>query len=129
MDRARESGICEKVQRIPERHKVQKMQLVWAYGPLLQKRGDRSRKGAKRWQPLRSRVMACEEERRAVSSERREAQQGVEYWRCREKGHHLWTYPKKAACPEWGEAQQKRMVCRECKGKNYVTRNCDSYWR
>ena len=33
------------------------------------------------------------------------------------------------ACPEQGEAQQRKLVCRRCKGENHVARNCDSYWR
>ena len=37
--------------------------------------------------------------------------------------------PKKAVHPEQGKAQQRKLVCRECKEKNHATRNCDSYWR
>jgi len=42
-----------------------------------------------RWEPLRCRVMACEEERVVACSARREAQQLVKCWGCREKGHYL----------------------------------------
>jgi len=31
--------------------------------------------------------------------------------------------------PEQGKAQQRKLVCRECKEENHVARNCDSYWR
>jgi len=45
-------------------------------------------------------------------------------------GHCLWTCPTKAAHPPKGEAQQERkVVCRGCKGENHIARNCDSYWR
>jgi len=37
--------------------------------------------------------------------------------------------PKKAAHPEQEKAQQRKLVCRECKEKNHVERNCDTYWR
>ena len=61
---------------------------------------------------------------------RREAQQGVKCWRYGETGHRLWTYPTKVAYPPKGEAQQERKeVCRACKGESHVTRNCDSYWK
>ena len=71
-----------------------------------------------RWKPLRCRVMACEEERLAAHSERREV------------GHRLWTCPTKAACPPKGEAQQERkVVCKACKREDHVARNCNSYWR
>jgi len=82
-----------------------------------------------RWKPLRYRVMACKEERLAACSERREVQQVVKCWGYGEKGHHLWMCPKKAACPEQGKAQQRKLVYRECKEENHVARNCDSYWR
>ena len=82
-----------------------------------------------RWKPLRYRVMACEEERRAVRSVRREVQQTVKCWGCGKEGHHLWTCPTKAACPPKGEVQQRKLVCRECKEENHVARNCNSYWR
>ena len=81
-----------------------------------------------RWEPLRCRVMACKEERRVACSIRREAQQLVRCWGCGEEGHHLWTYPKKVVHPEQEKAQQRKLVCRECKEENHVTRNCDSYW-
>jgi len=83
-----------------------------------------------RWKPLECRVMRCDKEREAARSTRREAQQGVECWGCREVGHCLWMCPKKAARPHKGKAQQERkVVCMACKGKNHVARNCESYWR
>jgi len=83
-----------------------------------------------RWKPLECRVMRCDEEREAARSMRREAQQGIRCWGCGEKGHRLWTCPKKAVRPYKGEAQQERkVVCIACKGENHVARNCDSYWR
>ena len=83
-----------------------------------------------RWEPLRCRVMMCDEEREAACSVRREAQQGVKCWRCGEVGHCLWTCPRKAVHPQKGEVQQeKRVVCVVCKGENHVARNCNSYWR
>jgi len=89
----------------------------------------RGRLSTNRWQPLKYRVMACEEERKAACSEKRKAQQEVKCWGCGEEGHCLWTCPKKAACPEEGEVQQRKLVCREWKGENHVARNYDSYWR
>ena len=83
-----------------------------------------------RWKPLRCRVMRCNEEREVACSMRREAQQEVKCWGCREAGHRLWTCLTKAACLLKREVQQKRKVtCRACKGENHITRNCDSYWR
>ena len=83
-----------------------------------------------RWKPLECRVMRCDEEREAVRSIRREAQQAVKCWGCREVGHRLWTCPTKAVRPLKGEAQQERKVtCRACKEENHITRNCNSYWR
>jgi len=82
-----------------------------------------------RWEPLRCRVMVCEEERRVACSVRREAQHLVKCWGYGEEGHHLWMCPKKAAHPEQEKAQQRKLVCRECKEKNHVERNCDTYWR
>jgi len=83
-----------------------------------------------RWKPLECRVMRCDEEREAACSIRREAQQGVKCWGCGEVGHCLWMCPTKAACPPKGEAQQEgRVVCRVCKGKDYITRNCDDHWK
>jgi len=74
--------------------------------------------------------MRYDEEREAAHSIRREAQQTVKCWGCREVGHRLWTCPTKAARPPKGEAQQeKKEVCRACKGENHIARNCDSYWR
>ena len=58
-----------------------------------------------RWEPLRCRVIACEKERKAAHSIKREAQQLVKCWGCGEVGHCLWTCPKKMACPEQGETQ------------------------
>jgi len=83
-----------------------------------------------RWKPLECRVMRCDEEREAVHSVKREAQQGVKCWRCGEIGHRLWTCPTKAVRPLKGETQQERRVmCRACKGENHIARNCDNYWR
>jgi len=83
-----------------------------------------------RWEPLRCRVMRCDEEREAARSIRREAQQGMKYWGCGEVGHCLWTCPKKVVCPHKGKAQQGRKVtCVAYRGENHVARNCDSYWR
>ena len=83
-----------------------------------------------RWELLRCRVMRCDKEREAVHSIRREAQQEVKCWECREVGHCLWTCPTQTACPPKGEAQQERkVVCRVCKGENHITRNYNSYWR
>jgi len=83
-----------------------------------------------RWKPLECRVMRCDEEREAVRSVRKEVQQGVKCWRCGDTGHRLWICPMKAARPLEGKAQQERKVmCRACKGKNYITRNCNNYWR
>ena len=74
--------------------------------------------------------MACEEERLAVHSKRREAQQIVKCWECGEVGYCLWICPTKAVHPPKGEAQQERkVVCKAYKGENYVARNCNSYWR
>jgi len=42
-----------------------------------------------RWEPLRCRVMRCDEEKEAARSVRREAQQGVKCWGCGEVGHRL----------------------------------------
>jgi len=80
-----------------------------------------------RWEPLRCRVMACEEERRATRSERREVQQVMKCWGCGEEGHHLWTCTKKAAHPVRGEVQQQKLRCAGCGEENHVARNCDSY--
>jgi len=74
-------------------------------------------------------MMACEEERKAVCLVRREAQQVLKCWGCGEAGHRLWMCPKKTARPEQEKAQQRKLVCRECKEENHVARNCDSYWR
>jgi len=73
--------------------------------------------------------MRCDEEREAVRSMRREAQQEVKCWGCGEVRHCLWTCPRKAVRPPKEEAQQRKLVCRECKEENHVARNCDSYWR
>ena len=60
---------------------------------------------------------------------RREAQQEAKCWGCGQVGHRLWTCPTKAVYPPKGEAQQERkVVCRECKGENHIARNCNSYW-
>jgi len=83
-----------------------------------------------RWKLLECRVMRYDEEREAARSIRRKVQQGVKCWGCGETGHCLWTCPKKAARPPKGEVQQERKeVCRACKGENHVARNCNSYWR
>jgi len=83
-----------------------------------------------RWKPLECRMMRCDEEREVACSVRREAQQGVKCWGCGEMGHCLWTCPAKTAYPPKGEAQQERkVVCRTCKGENHVARDCDTYWR
>jgi len=31
--------------------------------------------------------------------------------------------------PEQEKAQQRKLVCRECKEENHVVRKCNSYWR
>jgi len=83
-----------------------------------------------RWEPLRCRVIRCDEEREAARSMGREVQQGVKCWGCGEVGHCLWTCPAKVVCPPKGEAQQeKKVVCVACKGENHIARNCNSYWR
>ena len=41
------------------------------------------------WEPLRSRVMVCEEERMVVHSVRREVQQLIKCWGCGKGGHCL----------------------------------------
>ena len=43
-----------------------------------------------RWEPLRCRVMRCNEEKEAARSMRRETQQEVKYWGCGKVGHCLW---------------------------------------
>ena len=60
-----------------------------------------------KWELLKCRVMACEEERMVVCSIRREVQQAVKCWRCGEEGYRLWTCPKRAAHPEQGEARRE----------------------
>ena len=86
--------------------------------------------GENRWEPLRCRVMGCNEEREVACSMRREAQQEARCWGYGKVGHHLWTCPTKAACPPKEKVQQERkVVCRACKGENHVARNCNSYWR
>jgi len=81
-----------------------------------------------RWKPLECRIMRCDEEREVARSIRREAQQTVKCWGCGEAGHRLWTCPTKAVRPPKGEVQQERkVVCRACKGENHIARNCDSY--
>ena len=94
---------------------------------------EREQKGGlqeNRWKPLECRVMRCEEEREVACSIRREAQQVVKCWGCREMGHCLWTCPIKSARPSRGEVQQgRKMVYRACKGENHIARNCDTYWR
>jgi len=83
-----------------------------------------------RWKLLECRVMRCDEEKEAACSVRGKAQQGMKCWGCGEAGHRLWTCSKKVAHPQQEEAQQERkMVCRTCKGENHVARNCDTYWR
>jgi len=54
-----------------------------------------------RWKLLECRVMRCDEEREVACSMRREAQQGMKCWGCGEKGHRLWTCPKKVALLRW----------------------------
>jgi len=80
-----------------------------------------------KWELLKCRVMACEEERIEVHFARREVQQLVKCWGCGEEEHYLWTCPRKAVHPEQGKAQQRKLVCRECKKKNHVARSCNSY--
>jgi len=82
-----------------------------------------------RWKLLKCRVMASEEERMAVCSVRREAQQTVKYWGYGEEGHCLWTCPKKAACPVQEEAQQWKLRCADYGEENHIARNCNGYWR
>ena len=38
-------------------------------------------------------------------------------------------YPRKMTHPVQGEAQQRKLRCVRCEGKNHIARNCDSYWR
>ena len=55
-------------------------------------KAERKQKGGSdenRWEPLRCRVIACDEEKMAVRSIRREVQQLVRCWGCREEGHRL----------------------------------------
>ena len=82
-----------------------------------------------RWEPLRSRVMACEEERKTACSARREVQQPVKCWGCGKERHRLWTCSKRVACPMRGEVQKRKLVYRECREENHVARNCDNYWQ
>jgi len=44
-----------------------------------------------KWELLKCRVMVCDEERKAVHSIRREAQQVMKCWGCGKAGHCLWT--------------------------------------
>jgi len=81
-------------------------------------REQRGGSGENRWEPLRCRMMRCNEEREAARSIRSEVQQEVKCWGCGEAEHRLWTCPTKAACPAKGKAQQERkVVCRACKGE------------
>ena len=94
------------------------------------KREQRGGSQENRWEPLECRVMRCDEEREAAHSTRREAQQGIKCWGCGEMEHRLWTCPKKVARPPKGEAQQERkVVCKACKGENHIAKNCNNYWR
>jgi len=73
-----------------------------------------------RWEPLRCRMMSCEENREVACSEKREAQQGTKCWRCGEVGHCLWECPNKVVCPARGEVQQRKLICLKYKGENHV---------
>ena len=93
-------------------------------------REQRGGSGENRWEPLRCRVMRCDEEREAACSIKRKAQQEVRCWGCGEAEHRLWMCPTKVACPAEGKVQQeRRVVCRACKGEDHVARNCVDHWR
>jgi len=62
-----------------------------------------------KWKVLRTRVMAEEEDRHAVCSAKRKAQQERRCWGYGEEGHCLWACPKKAAHPGKGKAQQEKL--------------------
>ena len=53
--------------------------------------------------------MGCEEDRKAVHSIRREAQQEMKCWGCGVVGHCLWECPNKAVRPAKGKVQQKEV--------------------
>jgi len=62
-----------------------------------------------KWEVLRTRVMAGEEDRHAACSAKRKAQQERKCWGCGEEGHCLWACPKKAAHPGKGKVQQEEL--------------------
>ena len=72
------------------------------------RQGGRERSENK-WEVLRTRVIAGEEDRHAVCSAKREAQQERRCWGCKDEGHCLWACPKKVACPGKGKAQQEEL--------------------
>ena len=74
-----------------------------------------------KWEALRTRVMACKEDRHAAHAARGGVQQKRRCWGCGEAGHYLWVCPKKAAHPTRGKAQQKE-VRRAVEGKEVVSR-------
>ena len=81
-----------------------------------------------RWSALRSRVMGCEEDRKAARSVRREAQQETRCWGCGVLGHYLWECPNKAAHPAKGKAQQKKVRSMEMK-EEVALEGEESSWR
>ena len=93
------------------------------------KREQRGGLQENRWEPLRGRVMANEEKKMVACSMRRETQQLVKCWGCREGGHRLWMCSKKAAHPAKGEAQQRKLKCGKCGEENHVAKGCKNYWR
>ena len=78
-----------------------------------------------RWNTLRSKVMGCKEDRKAVHSIRREVQQGMKCWGYGVVGHCLWECPNKAVHPVKGKAQQKEV--RSVEAKEEVRR--EWYWK
>ena len=77
------------------------------YKKVMSARQGSKEESKNKWEALRTRVMACEEDRHAAHSARRGVQQERKCWGCGEAGHCLWVCPKKAAHPTRGKAQQK----------------------
>jgi len=75
---------------------------------MLARQGGRE-ESENKWEVLRTRIMAGEEDRHAARSAKRKAQQERRCWRCGEEGHCLWACPKKAAHPGKGKAQQEEL--------------------